>query len=138
LSAGAGAAGADTKPVTAAVDQLLDAFNRHDAAKFAAAFTEDGDFIDTHGGRVHGRKAIGDVVAKLVQKPQAGNHATRGETAVKMVKPDVALVLSRLTVSNNGRPGGAFATLVLISANGKWRITACEIAPGAAPSASRK
>src|SRR5438046_309189 len=50
------AAGADTKPVTAAVDQLLDAFNRRDAAKFAAAFTEDGDFIDPRGGRVHGRK----------------------------------------------------------------------------------
>jgi uncharacterized protein (TIGR02246 family) len=133
------AAGADTKPVTAALDQLLDAFNRKDSAKFAAAFTEDGDFLDTRGGRVHGRKAISDLVAKIVKNANAGHSAARGETAVKMVKPDVALMFTKLAVKSGAgqQPGSSLATFVLVSTGGKWKISACEIAPGATPPAKK-
>ena len=44
---------------------MLDAWNKRDGAKFAAVFTEDGDFVDTRGARVHGRTEIGALVAKL-------------------------------------------------------------------------
>ena len=127
----AGARGADTKPIAGAVDQLLSAWNKHDAPKFAAVFTDDGDFINTRGGRVHGRKAIADMLTALMRQSKASNHAAQVGTDVKMVKPDVALVLSRLSVkTGTGQAGSAFATLVLVNTSGKWRISACEIATG--------
>jgi len=125
--------------VVAVVDQLLAAWNRHDYKAFAAAFTEDGDFVNARGGRVHGRKAIGDMAAGLIKKG-SNQQVARNETATKMVKPDVALVLAGLTVK--GTPSGgqnpALGTFVLVKIGGVWRITALEIAPGpAAPNAKK-
>ena len=133
----AGAQAADNKSFTAVIDQLLEAWNKRDAAKFSAAFTEDGDFINPRGGSVHGRKAISDLVAKLVRQSKAVNHATRVDAAVKRIKPDVALVLSNFSITSNGKTDNSLATLVLVNAGGKWKISACEIAAGAAP-AGRK
>lgn len=125
------AAGDDAKSVTAAVDRLLDAWNRRDGAKFAAEFTDDGDFVETHGGPIHGRARIAETVAKLFKQAKAQNRATRGQTGVKMVKQDVALVFARLTVtSGSSAPGGALATFVLVHAGAKWQISALEVATG--------
>ncbi len=129
--------GADNKPFTAVIDQLLDAWNKRDSAKFAAAFTEDGDFINPRGGSVHGRKAISEIVAKLVSQAKTGSQAKRLDAAVKRIKPDVALVLSNLSITSGGKTDNSLATLVLVNAGGKWKISACEIAAGAAP-AGRK
>src|SRR4051812_1884621 len=87
--AGAQAAGKppEASKVVAAVDQLLAAWNRHDTKAFAAAFTEDGDFVNAHGARVHGRKAIGDMAAGLSKKGSKQNQVARHETVAKMVKP---------------------------------------------------
>jgi len=132
------AAGADAASVTGVVDRLLDAWNKRDAASFSALFSEDGDFIETRGGRIHGRSNIQAAVAKLFKQAKAENHAARGQTDVKMVKPDVALILARLSItSGKSAPGGALATAVLVSAGGKWRISALEVATGV-PAASGK
>jgi uncharacterized protein (TIGR02246 family) len=138
LSTGMFAAGGDTKPITAAVDRLLDAWNRKDAAGFAAAFTEDGDFIETRGTLIHGRTEIGTAVGKLFKQSRAAAHAARDKTQVKMVKPDVALVLAKLTVkTGTAESGAALATLVMINSGGKWRISALEIATKAASPGSK-
>lgn len=132
------ARGADTKPITAVVDQLLDAWNKRDAPKFAAALTDDGDFINPQGGRVRGRKAIADTVGQILKHSKAGDHASRVDAAVKMVKPDVALLLSNLKLnSGDGKSANSLATLVLINIGGKWRISAMEVAQGAAPAGKK-
>lgn len=125
-------------PVTGALDQLLGAWNKQDAAKFTAMFTDDADFINARSGRIHGRKAISEMFAKLTGKASAKSQVSRAETDVKMVKPDVALVLTNLTLKNgaSGRSEQALATVVLISAAGKWHITAFEVGP--APQAAMK
>jgi uncharacterized protein (TIGR02246 family) len=43
-----------------AADALIAAHKKSDAKTFAAIFTPDGEYIDTHGAVFHGRKAIAD------------------------------------------------------------------------------
>ena len=138
-SAGAQSGGKtpESAKVVAVVDQLLAAWNRHDYEAFAAAFTEDGDFVNARGGRMHGRKAIGDMAAGLIKKG-SNQQVARNETATKMVKADVALTLANLSVKGDQRgskSNPALATFVLVKAGGIWRITALEIAPGASATA---
>jgi uncharacterized protein (TIGR02246 family) len=140
MSAGAQPTGKsnETAKVTAAVDQMLAAWNRRDYQTFSGAFTEDGDFVNARGGRVHGRKAIAAMAADVNKKGSNQNQVIRHETATKMVKPDVALVLAGLTVKGAqaaGPPNPALGTFVLVKAGGIWRITALEIAPGPAATA---
>lgn len=62
------AVAADAKGVQATMAALADAFNDGDAAKFAAGFTTDAEFIDDAGNGVRGRDEIQKVFAGFLAK----------------------------------------------------------------------
>lgn len=112
--------------------ELLRAFNAHDAAAFAACFTDDADFTDVVGNTVIGRPEI----ERLHSFPFA--HVLREakielqKTDVRFLRPDLAVVIAPWTLTESRSRAdeplpprrGVFHLVVTMLSLGpeRWRI----------------
>ncbi|MFC4338036.1 SgcJ/EcaC family oxidoreductase [Salininema proteolyticum] len=84
----------DRERVEAVLEGIARAWNSGDAEAYAAAFTEDADYITFFGRRFRGRREIEDSHRYLFEGPLKGSKmADEGETDVRMLSPDVALAV---------------------------------------------
>jgi uncharacterized protein (TIGR02246 family) len=74
------------------VTALVDAWNRHDAHAFAAAFAEDADFTNVFGMVQSGRAGIEAAHAPIFKTMFKDSHLSVTETRVRLIRPDVASV----------------------------------------------
>jgi len=137
LAQGSSAAPSDAAAqdaVKTVVQNIVDAWNRHDMDAFANLFSEDADFVNVRGVRWIGRGEI--------KKAHAAAHATIfsksqlsvvGEISVRFLKPDVAVARSitevKGQVDNAGGtlpPRDALLTLVLVRQDAKWTIVVAQ------------
>ncbi|WP_026931032.1 SgcJ/EcaC family oxidoreductase [Glycomyces tenuis] len=78
-----------------ALGELAEAWNRGDAAAYAAAFTPDADYITFFGARMQGRRAIEESHRMLFEGPLKGSRmGMDGERTIRMLTPDVALIVA--------------------------------------------
>jgi uncharacterized protein (TIGR02246 family) len=123
-------AGAAAKVV--AVSLVAD-WNNHDMKSFAELFAEDADFVNVIGLWWHGRPEI--------QKEHEALHATRmrnsnliaAETAVRLLRSDVALVHVRWQLTGDTGldgvtlpPRQGVLSFVTVRAGGKWLIASAQ------------
>lgn len=74
----------------AIVDALVAAWNRHDAAGFAAAFADDADFTNVFGMAAHGRAAIAAAHDPIFRTIFKDSMLVARETRIRLIRPDVA------------------------------------------------
>ncbi|WP_025272252.1 SgcJ/EcaC family oxidoreductase [Haloglycomyces albus] len=81
--------------IRAGLERLAEAWNQGDATAYADEFTADADYITFFGQRFRGRKAIEESHRYLFEGPLKGSRMDdAGETNIKMLSPDVAVVIS--------------------------------------------
>ena len=109
------------------------AWNRGDGAAFAAAFTEDSDFINVRGDLFHGRTMIAARHTAILSGPLKGSHNTIAIQAVMAVRTDLVIVeTEHSTIDFHSLPPGIVATTpgmlktrmtyIAKRQNGKWSI----------------
>jgi len=122
-----------TDDVRALYQQLLNAWNKRQAAEMAALFAEDGNLIGFDGSQVNGRA---EIEAHL--SPIFADHPTSAYIGkvreMRLLAPEVALLCA---VAGMVPPGGAdinpavnaIQTLVTVKREGKWRIALFQNTP---------
>lgn len=130
---GSGSQAADEAAVRAVASSFVDTWNRHDMQAFAAVFADDADFVNVIGLWWQGRAEI--------QREHEALHATRmknsylaaNETAVRFLRPDVAVVHVRWElVGDTGLEGEplpprkGILTQVLAKQGDRWLITSAQ------------
>lgn len=112
---------------------LEDAWNRGDAAGFAAPFTDDASFVAWNGLHGYGRRAIEDAHRPLFDGPLAGSRMALVDDdsgsgrpeSLRFIRPDVAIMVTQGTTIPATGPGHeAVQTFVLVRNGGRWQATA--------------
>lgn len=108
--------------------QLEDAWNAADAAGFAAAFTQDADFVDIRGDYHRGQPAIQGGHHHILSTVYQGSRVRYQLVGARRLTDDVYLVRNGATLDVPGGPmqgtNRATSTLVLVRAPDGWRIAA--------------
>lgn len=120
----------DRKAIKALIDGLAEAWNRHDGAAYAAAFTEDADYIAFDGTHVRGRRAIARLHRYLFENAlRASRRIFEGSPRLRFFNPDTAVAIIEGAVMmpwqrRSIRRRRSIQTYVLVRREGEWRITA--------------
>jgi uncharacterized protein (TIGR02246 family) len=81
------------------------AWNARDSDALASLFEEDAEFVNVSGLYWHNREAIRKAHAYGVDHHFSKSTLGTGETKVKLLSPDVAIVHARMTLSNDDSAG---------------------------------
>ena len=123
----------DEDSVRALHEQLLAAWNRRDAAGFAALFTQDGYVVGFDGSQMEGREQIAAEIGAVF-----ANHVTATYVAqiegVRFLTPDVAVLRARVGMIPPGQSdlnpaANALQTLIATRGDGRWRIAVFQNPP---------
>ena len=82
------------------------AWNRHDAHALAVSFAEDADFTNVFGMVATGRAAIEALHAPLFKTMFKDSRLTVTDTSVRLIRPDVAAVDVKWTMTGAFDPHG--------------------------------
>jgi uncharacterized protein (TIGR02246 family) len=129
--------------VKAVISTLAESWNRHDMAAFAAAFSENADFVNVIGMHWRGRQEIEAKHATAHRTIFRNSSLQILESSVRLLSPDIALAHVWTQVSgaeslrkNVPEPRRALMTCVLVKQAQHWVITAAhntDIVPIALP-----
>src|ERR1700688_3274107 len=110
LVAPAGSASAATSDDESSIRQLqasqADAWNRHDAATYAALFTEDGDCVNVVGWWWKGRAQIESKLKAAFAVVFHESQLTVTDTSVRFLSPTIAVAHVGWTMSGAKAPPG--------------------------------
>ena len=85
--------------------QFARAWNDHDADALASLFDEDAEFVNVSGLRWHDRESIRKAYASRLKGVLSKSTLAVGETKVKLLTPDVAVVHARM-IESGDEPAG--------------------------------
>jgi uncharacterized protein (TIGR02246 family) len=133
-----------TAGVKAVVSSLAESWNRHDMTAFAAAFTEDADFVNVIGMHWRGRQEIEAKHAVTHRTIFRNSSLQIVEQSVRFLNPSIALVhvwtqvkgAESLRKGNVPETRRALMTCVMLKEAGRWLISAAhntDIVPVAFP-----
>src|SRR5882757_1781358 len=85
-----------TAEVLTPLAEMVDAWNAGDATAYAAAFTEDADYITFFGMNLPGRAAIESTHRMLFEGMLKGSKLVTGDVPpkIRFLRPDVAVVVA--------------------------------------------
>jgi uncharacterized protein (TIGR02246 family) len=116
---------------SAAVDvigRLQEAWNRGDGASYGAEYTEGASHLTVRGETIYGREAIGAGHAGIFATIYAGSVLDIDVLEVRALGQDVVVATTRNTLDVPGGPLAgtlhAVGTLVMVRADGRWRVEA--------------
>jgi len=98
--------GADTE-IPALVQAYVDAWNQHDADKFAAVFSEDADVTNAQGQTLHGRAAVHDQHKKMFQGRFRSTHRTADAPRLRVLASDLVAVDVPMRLAGLTGPDGS-------------------------------
>ncbi len=113
-------------PIAALYHNLLDAWNRRDAAGFAALFAEDGNVVGFDGSLMNGRQEIETTLRAIFKDHLTGRYIGKIRE-VRFLSPDVAVLRAVSGVVSAGQTDlnpatNAIQSLVAVKQDGQWRI----------------
>ncbi|WP_283133047.1 SgcJ/EcaC family oxidoreductase [Rhizohabitans arisaemae] len=117
--------------------QIVQAWAKHDADAFAEVFTEDGTMILPKNVFSKGRAEIRAFMAAAFAGPFKGTQVTGAPEQVRVLGPDVAVLVSRGGVLAPGETEVAgerevLATWLLQRHDGRWKLAAYQNTPATA------
>ena len=119
----------DERSIRAVFDRLADAWDRGDARAFAAAFTDDSDYVAFDGTRLRGRAANEDTHRALFASFLHDTRLVGRIDSLRALAPDVALVHGTGAVvmpwqREPTKDRLSQQTYVFIKQGGQWAIAA--------------
>ena len=116
----------DRAAITKVINERTAAFNKQDAKKQAALFTEDADFYASNGvnhakGREGIEKLLGHVATTIFQNAKLQQDISQ----IVFLNGNTALATVALTMKRPDSDGGTYQNRglrVLVKSNGTWRI----------------
>jgi uncharacterized protein (TIGR02246 family) len=119
--------------VSALYYALLDAWNRHDAAAYAALFTDDGYVVGFDGSEMRGREEIERSLSAIFADHETGRYVAKVR-AERTVSDDVSLLSAVAGLVPAGRSDldpklNAIQTLVATRDDETWRIAQFQNTP---------
>ncbi|MEV0460191.1 SgcJ/EcaC family oxidoreductase [Catellatospora methionotrophica] len=125
---------ADLAAVTSVPQRIIEAWAKHDADAFAAAFTEDGTLILPGDIFLRGREEVRGFMAAAFAGPYQGTRVTGTPLALKPLGESVVLVLTQGGVLAPGEEAVSAerairASWLLAKQDGEWLITAYQNTP---------
>jgi hypothetical protein len=139
------AASSDEQAVTEVVNQLRDAWNRHDMNAFGALFAPDADFVNVTATHWHGRAAIqlnhaflhgtisldspGVALPKAVYGIFKTSVMSIKQIDVRFLRKDVAAVQVQTEMAGDARTQNlrrSFLTIILTQEGGRWLIAVAQ------------
>lgn len=132
---------ADEAAIRALVQHLEDSWNANDGHRYAAAFTEDCDYVAFDGTYLKGRRANADHHQALFESVLRDTRLTFENVTIRFVAPTVAIMHGygsvmmpwQATVTPSRR---SLQTYVVVREGDTWRIAAFQnsrVRPMAAP-----
>ena len=122
---------ADEEAIKALMLQTTDAFNRHDAKAWAQFCTPDAQLVTVRGESMKGVAEIEKGLATIFATRGRQSHLQTLDVAVRIIRPDVALVHLTNEMSGVRSPDGQqqpahreLSIRVVVKEGGVWRITA--------------
>ena len=119
--------------------QWADAWDAGDLTAIGALYTEDADYVNFYGQSVSGRAQIEASFSEVHATVYKGSKIAIETTAVRLVKPDVAISDSvwEMTGVAEGEgpkiPTKGGSTAVMVKQDGEWKIAAHRTRVAAAP-----
>jgi uncharacterized protein (TIGR02246 family) len=101
------ATSADEESIKELQVRQADAWNRHDAAAYAALFTEDGECVNVLGWWWKGRAEIQGKLSAAFAFVFRESHLTIADTTVRLLSPTIAVAHVRWTMTGAKSPPGA-------------------------------
>jgi uncharacterized protein (TIGR02246 family) len=119
---------------SAATARWIKGWNAHDAAALGRLLTDDVDFVLVNGTMLHGRQDFTRVHAQQFSGRYKNSvFQINGEPDFSLIRPDVAVVHWRWSISGVVNPDGSPAqiyhgifTWVLVRTGGTWAIRAAQ------------
>lgn len=120
---------ADEAAIHALSTQMQDAWARADADAYAAAFTEDADYVVFDGTHLRGRQEIADAHVPLWSSILKGSRLVVLSSSVRFLTADVALVHGKGAVLKRhqeepSKRSLSVQTMVAVRQEGTWRFAA--------------
>ena len=119
----------DEDAIRARTDEFEQAVGRGDAKAIGGLFVEDSDLVDQAGVMHHGRAAIEERYQKLFDGAYEGAQANLEVTAVRFVRPEIAIVDGTYELNGMKSPEGlplgiirGMFTNVFVKQDGQWMI----------------
>ena len=115
----------DEQAMNEILAQLEKAWNFSDSKAWTDLFAEDATFIHIYGGQLDGRMAIEGSHRVIFDTIYKGSHATMTLRAMRMLRPDVAIVWTHALVETaRGERIETRPTMVVSKEQGRWKIVA--------------
>jgi len=132
----------DEAAIQRQIEQFAAAWNKADAKAAAQFFTEDGDYVSSTGQMAEGRAGIERVLTDQFAGVYKGATLKTTVTAIRFLKPDVAIVNGTFEVSGMHGPDGkelqvrkGLSTNIAAKQGDKWLIAALRgMVPAPGPS----
>jgi uncharacterized protein (TIGR02246 family) len=112
---------------------LVDDWNRHDMKGFAELFAEDAQFVNVIGMWWRGRSEIQKQHEALHATRMRNSHLVATETAVRLLRPDIAVLHIRWELTGDTGIDGVILpmrqgvmSLVTVSTGGRWQIASAQ------------
>jgi uncharacterized protein (TIGR02246 family) len=112
---------------------LVDDWNRHDMKRFAELFTEDAQFVNVIGLWWSGRAEIQKQHEALHATRMRNSHLVATETAVHLLRPDVAVLHIRWQLTGDTGIDGVtlpmrrgVMSLVTVRTGSEWQIASAQ------------
>jgi uncharacterized protein (TIGR02246 family) len=120
-----------------------DAWNKHDGHELASIIADDVDFVTVGATWIHGRADFEKYHTRLLSARFSGSTITPLQTAVRFLRPDIAVVHWSWKIEGDRNPDGTarrprygMMTMVAEKRNGTWLVVASQndnSFPGVAP-----
>ena len=123
----------DAADISALYQQLLESWNRRDAAAYAALFAEDASVVGFDGSQMNGRAEIAAEIGRIFADHPTSRYVGKIRE-VRLLTPDVALLRAVVGMTPPGQSDinpavNAIQSLVAAKQNGAWRITLFQNTP---------
>jgi uncharacterized protein (TIGR02246 family) len=119
--------------VSALYQQLLDSWNRRDAASFAALYDEDSEVVGFDGSQMFGRAEIESTLGQIFADHVTATYVSKIR-GVRFLAPEVAVLRAVVGMVPPGQQDinpdtNAIQTLVATKQEGKWHIALFQNTP---------
>lgn len=119
----------DERVVRGFLARMVDAWNRGDAAEFAAPFSEHADFVAFEGTHLAGQAQIREFHERLFGTELKDTHLDGTVKFVHFLKPDFAIMhcLGTTTLAGQARPSpsrDSMQLFVAVKRHGRWQCEA--------------
>jgi len=123
----------DEAEVRSLYQRLLDAWNKRDAAAYAALFEDGANVVGFDGSQMTGRSEIETTLAQIFAHHQTASYVSKVRE-VRLLTPDVAILRAVVGMvppgQNDLNPAvNAIQTLVALRRDGRWQIALFQNTP---------